>query len=1578
MRKVIKKADKSKKKYKKPVDTYLEKYEMGGNFMQSGTAQDLFGVASNALMDLSTGAVAQLIGTLSGGSNQPKVFDYTQNINPVMAYGGMMDYMALGGMMGSPGDPEEREVAYIIPTSEKKTKELQNYMSSRYRNDKMFAEFLDEQYPRKMKVTRGVLDPEVEGRTEIEKDDPANIYDYDLRTKRGTALLDERGVAIPNEYIQDNTIFKPVTSKKQLNQDFRKFKKDYKKRTFATGGITEGDPTKPFPVKKRYLDATSTKKDKNLQRYINMQYLNNPLFKQFADQNLPKEGIISEGRMNPIVEGEEYIQKYISPTGTQQVTKEGFVGNIDDVKQAPDGSRTNISSDFQGNVQFDESLAREKINTANLFDKALFDETGTRVKPEFLEGDVQFVPTSKKEIRKDFRQFKKANRNKKFEHGGTVEPPVKGFASMTPGMDGGLQGRAGLNFNAFKNRLSGNTSFANPILMQTVDNQGRPVYQPAFNPMFSAGLNYMPTEDISLGGNINKSMMGTRGNFSANYSPINNLEIGSNINTDFKNENLGEFSTRYTNPKFEVGSRVNTNFKDKGTAGSFDTRISPTKGLNVTGNVDTNFTKEGTRGNVGVDYRNKLFNANYNLGINPTDINDKYHLMNTFNVGFTPKQGTNIFAEGSFENDFQNPQFKTGLTQNFNATSKDELPVKFAKGGMVEMPNAEVEGGEGFVLPNGEAGEFVGDNHGQDTDGDGQDGVPEKLPAGTEIYSKRIKDKKTGKTMADNAKKRAKELKKIEDAVKERPFDRLLAASLERIKERNNIAAQADMQVQQAVGKQEEAKKAIEGMQQAQQFVAKYGGKIPKYSNGGIMDLLGVVGANVLSGATDALMSGAMSGEFNKKDKSTTEAAKETNVDTGIDKNASLENNPELVKQLLNFNPDLLPQYDNGGIYGDPPPERQTIMPLDSPNDIYVGDVFWQQMNNPGMYDSAVDVILQKQMSTPGNVLFSNNVNNLQSDKSFNSGPLNVPNNLSGLQLSNALNNLTSTAVVSDVPQGMPSTISGINNTKNLDFRETSLDPIELPKAEMLPEEDIPTVEGSDVDTTGYDFTLGDKLGLMGTGIAGKMPLFTTLLNRMGDTPNINPYLNYGKQGLAELEKMKGSLGQLRDENLRDIGLASRTQRKAARGSARSINTLRGLEQLANARELELTSNINAKYADQMSNISKSVASAMDARDRMVMGGEAQRDLADRQDRDNFFTQLNQDFTNMGTAMQKVGRDLNIKQADKDFRNMLPLLNKYGFGVRKNKKGNFELYDTSTGKTANAKDSEKIIANVEKQLEETGKAKVDASAYKENLLGYQSLLLGNQLGNQFGNLSINPTGNETTVNSKKKSKVDDLINNKKAVNPTLETSVGDGNDYIRKRLNFENTRGSFEGEGVDNYGFTGGGGSAKGTAMKAYFDASPGDNKGEKALNAVSNYIIGTDPKASLKGGNTSILTDLNYTREQFDKLPEHIKEELVDWKLNTGRGSTDLLLNALDPKMWSGRDAAEKSSPIWSFVENTFAVGKGDEVKKYEDLTKEDLRKARMRLYKGRIEYLKEKYGAKDKRYLAAKKGFENSQKYR
>jgi hypothetical protein len=691
----------------------------------------------------------------------------------------------------------------------------------------------------------------------------------------------------------------------------------------------------------------------------------------------------------------------------------------------------------------------------------------------------------------------------------------------------------------------------------------------------------------------------------------------------------------------------------------------------------------------------------------------------------------------------------------------------------------------------------------------------------------------------------------------------------------------------------------------------------------------------------------------------------------------------------------MIPKYQHGGTHGDPP---QEIKPLNSPNNIYAGDIFWQQLSNPGVYNNSGDVILQGQehadfsgkgvnnykFQLPTNEIAPITQRNIPFNQVVFPGAKNPYLDLSGIQ------GTTDVKPVND-PYNFPLAE---------EFNEIPLaeEYDEIPLAEEFNDDTVSnTTSDTTSDTTGYNFTMGDMMGFAGTGIGSTAPMLTTLMNRAGDTPNINAYLNYGKQGLAEQERLKGLMGGIRDENLRDIGLKSDTQRKIARSGARGINQLRAFEQMANAQEQEMVSNVNAKYAEQMAGISKGIAGAMDARDRMTMMGREKQDLADRQDRDNFFTQLNQDFGSMGTAMQKMGKDLNVKQLDKDFMNILPMMNKYSIGVKQDKDGTFKMYNKSSGKFLSDKEQKDFYANLREQQVEVRKAQTDAKKYaekeakKQNLpvtdMGYQSLLLGNQTGvntnafdmnrdpnrfsNQFGNLF---------GTSKKKievggvSEMDKYLKDKKPVNPVLKTDVGDGNDYIRGRLNFENKGGSFSGGGVSNYGFTGGGGSAKGTAMKEYFDASKGANKGEKAVNAVNNYIIGTNPEISLKGGNTSIITDLDYTRKQFDALPEHVKEEMVDWKLNTGRGTTDLLLNALDPKIWSGVDAAAKTSPKYEDVRKAYS-NKG---KSFKKLTKEDLRKARMRLYKGRIKYLKDKYGEKDNRYLTAKKGFENSQQYR
>jgi hypothetical protein len=204
----------------------------------------------------------------------------------------------------------------------------------------------------------------------------------------------------------------------------------------------------------------------------------------------------------------------------------------------------------------------------------------------------------------------------------------------------------------------------------------------------------------------------------------------------------------------------------------------------------------------------------------------------------------------------------------------------------------------------------------------------------------------------------------------------------------------------------------------------------------------------------------------------------------------------------------------------------------------------------------------------------------------------------------------------------------------------------------------------------------------------------------------------------------------------------------------------------------------------------------------------------------------------------------------------------------------------------------------------------------------------------------------------------------KLANPVLKEDLGDGKDYLRNMLNFENTMGNFSGNSVANYGFSGTG--PKGGKLLELYNKEKGSAE-EKALSTIDKFIIGSGPdQEDVGGGNKTILQDLNMSREDFDKLPEDVRRQLVDWKFNSGRGTTDLIAIAGGAD-WDGKKAFQKNSPTVEFIEKI-------DISK---LTPESLKKARQELYKGRVDGLKNMKG-KESEYKAALKGYNNSQKYR
>jgi len=200
------------------------------------------------------------------------------------------------------------------------------------------------------------------------------------------------------------------------------------------------------------------------------------------------------------------------------------------------------------------------------------------------------------------------------------------------------------------------------------------------------------------------------------------------------------------------------------------------------------------------------------------------------------------------------------------------------------------------------------------------------------------------------------------------------------------------------------------------------------------------------------------------------------------------------------------------------------------------------------------------------------------------------------------------------------------------------------------------------------NMTSGNMVGILGNLISTFGPKQNTMRNRAGDTPNINAYKNYGKKGLQTLDKSKEYIEQQRDENLKDLQLLTNTAIKRNRNSARGINTLRALDLASQQNANQQQSKIYNTFSQEMMNILNRQAQMENQQDQVVMRGEESRDLNDRKDRDNYYSQLAQDIASQGQGLQETGYDINKMKQANDITNLLKELSKYGLGFDKNLK----------------------------------------------------------------------------------------------------------------------------------------------------------------------------------------------------------------------------------------------------------------------------------------------------------------------
>lgn len=175
--------------------------------------------------------------------------------------------------------------------------------------------------------------------------------------------------------------------------------------------------------------------------------------------------------------------------------------------------------------------------------------------------------------------------------------------------------------------------------------------------------------------------------------------------------------------------------------------------------------------------------------------------------------------------------------------------------------------------------------------------------------------------------------------------------------------------------------------------------------------------------------------------------------------------------------------------------------------------------------------------------------------------------------------------------------------------------------------------------TTG--FTTGEMLGMFGQAYNTFAPMENTQRMRAGDTVNTNQFKDYGKAGLKKLDESKQFAQQNLDNQKQQIALQGNSARTTNRNTARGINTMRAMDIATNANEQVTLAQVQDRYAQQMQQIMSMEAQALAQQDQVVMKGAQEADIANRQDRAAYFSNMAQDIATKGQGLQAMGRTLN-------------------------------------------------------------------------------------------------------------------------------------------------------------------------------------------------------------------------------------------------------------------------------------------------------------------------------------------------
>lgn len=195
--------------------------------------------------------------------------------------------------------------------------------------------------------------------------------------------------------------------------------------------------------------------------------------------------------------------------------------------------------------------------------------------------------------------------------------------------------------------------------------------------------------------------------------------------------------------------------------------------------------------------------------------------------------------------------------------------------------------------------------------------------------------------------------------------------------------------------------------------------------------------------------------------------------------------------------------------------------------------------------------------------------------------------------------------------------------------------------------------------------TLGDMMAGYGVFKGMNDAKRLTLEERATDVPNENPYLKFGQQGLQELSKQEDLINRGADRQSMMLRNNEVSLNDSIRNSTRGMNTQRALMQANNANTFNQQLSIDQNRDNAYQNLLGQRASMLNQIDQMAMQGEAQKDLANRQDRGAFYSNLSKNEMDIATGLQHLGGMLNKNKLNMVNANLIRQLSQYGFEIDK-------------------------------------------------------------------------------------------------------------------------------------------------------------------------------------------------------------------------------------------------------------------------------------------------------------------------